>query len=350
MNVDFDLPDSLIATAPVHPRDHCKLLVYDRKTKTITHQTFKDIGQYINKGDLLIANQAKVSPRRVYWKVNDKEQEIIFLMLMDQTNSITTWQAIVSGKNLKYNTSYKIADEISFEIISKQEKLSVIKVNANLQEMNDFFQKHAFLPIPPYIQKQRKLQNANKDLDLDQQEYQTVFACQEGAVASPTAGLHFTQNLITSLQGKGVLWKEIFLEVGWGTFAPVTQENFEKKQLHEEKVKIELETIQAIHKARPNNKVFAVGTTVVRSLETWAREGSPVIDFEKQSNLFIYPPFSFQVVDALITNFHMPQSSLLLLVASFLGEDGDKVLKELYEEAIANEYRFYSYGDAMLIL
>ncbi|MCB0273106.1 MAG: S-adenosylmethionine:tRNA ribosyltransferase-isomerase, partial [Bdellovibrionales bacterium] len=305
----FDLPSSLIALKPTLKRDHCKLLVYDRQKDQIFHRTFSDIVEYLQPQDHLVLNHARVSPRRLYWMGPKKrKQEIVFLSLVESHEKFCVWDAIVSGKNLEFQKNYVIDSDLTFRILERREKLSRIEVNCTLEKLETYMESSGLLPIPPYIMKARY---ENKEQVLrkeDREDYQTVFAKKEGASAAPTAGLHFTSELLEEIEKNQTQIHSLFLEVGWGTFSPLTYKNFETKKLHEEYIEIDKQTTQALYQAKQKHeKIVAVGTTVVRTLETWASLDCPQMDFRTLSDLFILPPFKFQVIDQLVTNFHLPQ-------------------------------------------
>lgn len=351
--IDFHLPDALIATEPNAQRDQCKLLVYDRQKETIEHHRFSDIASYLTPEDLLVLNQAKVSPKRIFWVGPKKrKQEMVFLQLLESNESYCTWEVIVSGKNLPLEQPFVLFGDVSFRIVLRKDKLAKVVVNCSVAKLDAHLQEHGELPLPPYIRKQRRGMGQPEYSAQDQEAYQTVFAQTPGASAAPTAGLHFTPELLEQIEAQGIGIEKIFLEVGWGTFAPLTQKNFDEKKLHQEYFEIPQDVAQKVSEVKKSGrgKIVAVGTTVVRSLETWAEFDAPIMDIRASSDLFIFPPYEFKVVDALITNFHLPGSSLLLLVAAMLGKRGVLPLQRIYQEAIEHEYRFYSYGDAMLIL
>ena len=329
---DYNLPKELIAKYPVEPRDSCRLMVLNKERQSIEHKTFRDIKNYLNEGDLLILNDTKVIPARLFGK-KETGAKVEILLLRPITDLI--WEAL--GKNIK---RLKIGDEIIFgkkfkgKLLEKS-KDGTIKLELIGDNIKDLIYKYGHIPLPPYIER--------LDEEKDKVLYQTVFARKEGAVASPTAGLHFTENLLQRLKEKGVNISYITLHVGIGTFKPIKTEDITKHKMHEEYFSIPEETIKLINRAKGNKKrVIAVGTTVVRALETYAitnkREGL--------SNIFIYPPYKFKIVDSLITNFHLPKSTLLLLVSAFAGKD---FILKAYNEAIKKRYRFFSYGDAMFI-
>jgi len=330
---DYHLPDELIAKYPIEPRDRCRLMVLNRKDKSINHRIFRDIVDYFNKGDLLILNDTKVIPARLMGK-KESGATIEILLLNPITDSI--WQAL--GKNLKRwkeGQKIKIGDDFFVELLEKEEE-GKIKVKLIGNDIRALINKYGNIPLPPYIR--RKVEDRDKNF------YQTVFAKKEGAVAAPTAGLHFTRELLDKLRKKGVVIKYITLHVGIGTFKPIKTENIREHKMHEEYYFIPQDTKEAILEAKgKGNRIFATGTTVVRTLETFALTGKR----EGFSNIYIYPPFKFNIVDALITNFHLPKSTLLLLVSAFA--DREFILKA-YNEAVKKRYRFFSYGDAMLII
>ena len=353
MLIDFELPEELIATHPSQQRDHCKMLVYERATGILRHVLFHEIDLVLNSEYFLVLNQARVNPCRLFWlDSSTKQQEILFLKNIQDGENSSVWEAIVSGKNLHVGTWYKIENDLSFSLVDdRKNSLAVVKVNKNKKALDQILETSAQLPIPPYILKRRAEQGEEKYSDQDQHHYQTIFSKKSGAVAAPTAGLHFTDDTFSSLKKKKIDWDFLHLEVGWGTFAGLTQENFETKKLHAEHVDLTSETAKNILSAiGRRKKILAVGTTTVRSLETWGQMGKSETGYQGDTEIFILPSYQFSVVDAMLTNFHIPKSSLLLLVSAFLGQDGDKKTLDIYHEAIAQKYRFYSYGDCMLIL
>ncbi|MEZ4820066.1 MAG: tRNA preQ1(34) S-adenosylmethionine ribosyltransferase-isomerase QueA [Bdellovibrionota bacterium] len=352
--ITFDLPGHLVATQPTARRDACKLLVYHRQQDRIEHKRFYDIKSYLQTSDHLVFNHAKVSPKRVYWVgPSQRKHEIVFLRLLESDTTQSTWEVILSGKKLKEQQPYILSDsdQISFRITKRLGKIAHVELNCTVDKLEIFLATHGLLPLPPYILKSRRESGQEQHSLQDQKDYQTVYAAKSGAAAAPTAGLHFTKELIQDIQALGVHRHDLFLEVGWGTFAPLTEKNFTEKKLHQEYIEIDKVVTSSLLQAKVNKqKVIGVGTTVARSLETWASYDCPPVDFHTTSDLFIYPPYRFQVLDAMITNFHLSGSSLLLLVAAFLGEGGVRKIIDIYREAVQQEYRFYSYGDAMLIL
>jgi len=330
---NYNLPKELIAKYPVEPRDSCRLMVLNRKDKSIKHTIFRNIGDYLEKGDLLVLNDTKVIPARLIGRKETGSKIEIFLLRELGEN---VWEAL--GKNIK---RLKLGQKVIFgndfycELLEKS-KDGKIKVKLFADNVKEAINKYGHIPLPPYI--------SREDEEKDRQLYQTVFARKEGAVASPTAGLHFTEELLNQLKEKGINITYITLHVGLGTFKPIKVEDITKHKMHEEYYSIPDESLNLIKETKEKNKrVIAVGTTVVRALESYGKTGKK----EGYSDIYIYPPFQFKIIDALITNFHLPKSTLLLLVSAFAGRD---FIMRAYKEAIKNKYRFFSYGDAMLII
>jgi len=329
---NFELPQELIAKYPVEPRDHCRLMVLHRENQKIEHKIFYQIIDYINEGDLLIFNDTKVIPARLIGTKETGAKIEIFLLRPLKED---VWEALIKNvRRLKIGSKVYISEDFFIELIERKEETALIKLNT--EDIKKAIEKYGHIPLPPYIDRE--------DEEKDKQMYQTIFASKEGAVAAPTAGLHFTEELITKLKQKGVKIGFITLHVGIGTFKPITTEDITKHKMHEEFYQIPEETIKLIKETKENNKnIFAVGTTVVRTLESYAKTGKT----QDYTNIFIYPPYKFKLVGKLITNFHLPKSTLILLVSAFAGKD---FILKAYNEAIKEKYRFFSYGDAMLIL
>lgn len=330
---DYELPKELIAKYPVEPRDSCRLMVLNRKTKTIEHRIFRDLGDYLEEGDMLVLNDTKVIPARLKGKKETGANIEIFLLRPFSENE---WEVLVKNiKRLKEGQEVIIAQDFRVRLLEKYEegKAKVKLVGENIKQL---IEKYGHVPLPPYIERE--------DEEKDKDYYQAVFAKKEGAVASPTAGLHFTEELLEKLEKKGVKKAFCTLHVGLGTFRPIQTEDITKHKMHKEFYQIPDETLKLIEETKQKGKkVVAVGTTVVRTLETYARTGKK----EGFSDIFIYPPYEFKIIDTLITNFHLPKSTLILLVSAFA--DRDFILKA-YKIAVEKKYRFFSYGDAMLIL
>ncbi|MEW6285960.1 MAG: tRNA preQ1(34) S-adenosylmethionine ribosyltransferase-isomerase QueA [Chloroflexota bacterium] len=342
---DYDLPESSIAQTPVEPRDASRLLVLHRDTGALEHRIFRDVGEYLRPNDLLVLNQTRVIPARIYAR---KETGGRVELLLLRRRDLVTWEALVGGKGLRVgkkvfvdivdaepsseNQSKKIAAEI-VEILAGSERL--IRFS---EPIEPYFPKVGHVPLPPYIHEELK----------DPERYQTVYAREPGSAAAPTAGLHFTPRLLDELQGNGVKIAYVTLHVGLDTFAPVTEENPEEHKIHTEWCHLPQETADAINQTRAaGGRVIAVGTTSVRTLETAANRQLPITSYSGTTSLYILPGYQFKLVDAMITNFHLPKSTLLMLVSAFAGRE---TILRTYETAVREGYRFYSFGDAMLIL
>jgi S-adenosylmethionine:tRNA ribosyltransferase-isomerase len=334
---DYYLPEKLIAQKPVDPRDSSRLLVLKKNLGNIENKTFNEIGDYLNKGDVLVVNNTKVIPARLYGrKTTGAKVEIVLLKRISKD----TWEALVRpGNKIKPGANLIFKDEILKAEVKDYAKgggrVLEFQYNGNFE---DILNNVGVVPLPPYIYK--KLENGER--------YQTVYAKENGSAAAPTAGLHFTPELINKLKNRGVIFCSVLLHVGLGTFRPVKTENVEDHEMHSEYFEINEETVEKINNARKNgNKVVCVGTTSVRVLESVADNKGLLKKSSGWTDIFIYPGYNFKVVDAMITNFHLPKSTLLMLVAAFAGEE--KVLNA-YKEAVNNNYRFFSFGDAMLII
>lgn len=329
---DYHLPDDMIAQIPIEPRDSSRLLVLDRKTGEVTHRIFRDIGDYLNPGDLLVLNQTRVIPARLY--ANKPTGGCVEILLL-RREDLLTWECLVGGKGLSTGKRVTVENGPEAEILSVLEgSRRLVKFGERIEP---FFPNAGHVPLPPYIH--TTLSNPER--------YQTVYARESGSAAAPTAGLHFTPGLLDELQAKGVQIAYVTLHVGLDTFAPVNEENPEEHKIHTEWCELGQETADLINKTRENKgRIIAVGTTSVRTLETW-KGGSPIKSFTGPTDLFILPGYKFNLVDAMITNFHLPRSTLLMLVSAFAGRE---LILKTYKTAIKEGYRFYSFGDAMLIL
>lgn len=330
---DYELPKELIASYPVEPRDSCRLMVLDRKTGEIQHRIFRDIVEYLQPGDLMVFNDSKVIPARLIGKKEGGKAKIeVFLVRQIEDN---VWYALIKNiRRLKEGQKIVVGEEFYVEFLGREDEKAVVKLHS--ENIFQDLEKYGHVPLPPYIERQ--------DEEKDKQLYQTVYARKEGSVASPTAGLHFTQKLIENIKNRGVNTAFVTLHVGLGTFKPIKTSNIQEHKMHEEFYTIPDETLQLIHKVKESGKsVIAVGTTVVRTLESFAKTGIK----EGFTDIFIYPPYQFKIVDKLITNFHLPKSTLILLVSAIAGREN--ILKA-YNTAVRERYRFFSYGDAMFII
>ena len=337
---DYDLPQKLIAQEPLPQRAESRMMVLDRKKGQVIHSRFKELYSYLNKGDVLVLNNAKVIPAKVWGKKEKKELEFLFLRECGEG----LWEVLCRPAR-----KVKLGDVISFSpgfegkiIRIESEGKRVIQFSS--KDVLSQLKKMGFAPLPPYIKRTKK----NLELkELDIERYQTVFAQKEGAIAAPTAGLHFTPQTLERIKAEEVTIVYISLDVGLATFQPVRAERVEEHQMFEEVYTVGPAVSQAIHSTKEKSRpVVAVGTTSVRALESAFKEGK-IRPGKSSTRLFIYPGYKFKVVDRLLTNFHFPRSTLLMMVAAFAGLD---FIKKAYEEAIREEYRFYSYGDCMLII
>lgn len=341
---DYDLPEELIAQMPVDKRENSRMMVLDRKNKTIMHKHFYDIVDLIDPNSLLVLNNTKVLPARLYG-IKEETGAKIEIFLLKQLDG-KQWETLIKpSKRIKEGTLIKVSDELSARAISQTEEDGGWIVEL-IYEGNvlDVLHRNGNIPLPPYIE--RKLQN-DEIKKLDFERYQTVYAKDEGSVAAPTAGLHFTEEILNKLKSKGVGIAYVTLNVGLGTFRPVKCENILEHKMHSETFEITQETADMINSAKKDGKkIIAVGTTTVRTLETAYQKYGMIKACHDESKLFIYPPYEFKVIDNLITNFHLPKSTLLMLVSALAGKD---FIFEAYKEAIENKYRFFSYGDCMYI-
>ena len=332
----YDLPEELIAQTPIEHRDESRLMVLNRANQTIEHKVFKDIVDYLKPGDVLVRNNTKVIPARLYGK-KETGANIEFLLLNNIEGDI--WESIVRpGNKLHIGTKVIFGDGLlEAEVLDVMEG-GTRKVKFTYQGIfNEILDKIGLMPLPPYIHEELK----QKD------RYQTVYAKYNGSAAAPTAGLHFTPELFEKLKQKGVEVANVTLHVGIGTFRPVKVEKVEEHHMHSEHFYIKEEDAEIINKAKQEGRrVIAVGTTSCRVLETVADENGLVKATEGDTQIFIYPGYKFKILDGLITNFHLPESTLLMLVSSLAGRD---FIMKAYNEAVKEKYRFFSFGDAMFI-
>ena len=333
----YDLPEELIAQHPVEPRDASRLLVIDRKGGSLADRHFYDVTDYLKEGDVLVINNTKVIPARLigHRKGHTGEVEFLLLKRMDYTH----WRCLVRpGKKLQVGAEVVFSDELSATVVEKCEEGERIVEFAFDGVFEDILTRVGAMPLPPYIKEKLK----------DGKRYQTVYSKVDGSAAAPTAGLHFTEELLAGIRAKGVIVVEILLHVGLSTFRPVKAENIEDHKMHEEYYEISDEAAGAINAAKvEGRRVICVGTTSVRTLESAADRKGHVVAGSGNTHIFIYPPYDFKIVDALITNFHLPESTLLMLVSALMGRE--EALRA-YKHAVEEKYRFFSFGDACLIL
>ncbi len=332
----YDLPEAQIAQTPAEPRDSSRLLAYNLRTKKIEDRVFRDIVEYLRAGDVLVVNNTKVIPARMYARTaHGGVVEVLLLKRYD----LRTWEVLMRpGKKGKIGARMTVGDELAFTVKEITETGERIVEFAFEGAFEDALQRVGTMPLPPYIKE--KLEN--------QSRYNTVYSKVDGSAAAPTAGLHFTPALLKALQDKGVQVAEVLLHVGLGTFRPVSEEIITDHKMHSEYYQIGEEAAGIINAAkREGRRVIAVGTTSVRTLESVANEQGMVEAKSGNTEIFLYPPYKMKCVDGLITNFHLPESTLIMLVSCLTGREE---ILEAYKYAVENKYRFFSFGDAMLIL
>ncbi len=335
---DYHLPRELIAQEPINPRDHAKMLVVSKVSEKFEHQHFYDLPKFLKKGDVLVFNNTKVFKARLFGKIADTEAKAeIFLLRPLQNNQ---WEVLLKpGKKLFSGITVQFNFELGCKIIEKPvDGMAIAEFNQTPSQVLKISDKIGHVPIPPYIK--------NEPTDAD--DYQTVYAKVVGSVAAPTAGFHFTEKLLNEIKKIGVQVEFVTLHVGLGTFLPVKTEKIEDHKMHSEWVEVSKQTAEAINQAKSEGRrVIAVGTTTARTLEGVAKTQRELKKFSGDINIFITPGFKFKVIDGLITNFHLPKSTLLMLVSALAGRDK---ISKAYQVAIDQKYKFFSFGDAMLIL
>lgn len=327
----YDLPEKLIAQTPLEKRDNSRLLVYDRKTGDIEHKVFHDILDYLHVGDVLVVNNTRVLPARIYgYKDTGAKIEI----MLQKRKNMTDWEAIARPtKRLKIGTKLVFSEHLSCEV-TKIGEYGCVEIKFAFDGVFEHrLSEVGTMPLPPYIKEKLK----------DKERYQTVYSKVEGSSAAPTAGLHFTPELLQKIREKGVQIVEVLLHVGLGTFRPVKEDNILKHDMHSEFFVMSEENAKILNNAKSEGRrIIAVGTTSVRVLESSCIDGK-FVPMQKETKIFIYPPYKFKAVDALITNFHLPESTLIMLVSAFIGRDETM---RVYETAVKEKYRFFSFGDA----
>ena len=350
----FDLPPELIAQQPAARRDGSRLLVLDRKSGKIEHRQFSDLLEFLKSGDVLVLNNSRVIPARLHG-TNEKTGGKFEILLLEENAPNDWWTMMRPGKRAKIGTEIKIGKRnaesgnmVATVCETNAEGHRRLKFSGTIN-IFDALEKIGEMPLPPYIERAG-------DTAEDHERYQTVYAQAAGSVAAPTAGLHFTPEMLAKIRARGVKICFVTLHVGAGTFLPVKVENVAEHKMHAERFEIGEETVEAINAAKKSSqRVIAVGTTATRALESVARENAGNLNIYKgKTNIFIFPPATFKVVDGLLTNFHLPESTLLMLVSAFAAPgdktSGRELIRQTYAEAIREKYRFFSYGDAMLIL
>jgi S-adenosylmethionine:tRNA ribosyltransferase-isomerase len=350
---NYELPQELIAQHPAPDRSASRLLVLHRKNGLIEHRTFPDLLNYLNPGDCLVVNNSKVIPARLR-AMRPGSGGMAELLLVEEVSTNHWWAMVRPGKRLRVGSTVELLKKnggkcgITGEFVKKNEEGHALvrfhdtpDIKNNLAELGE-------IPLPPYIER------SEGTLPLDQERYQTVYARPQGSVAAPTAGLHFTPEILGELAARQILRAEVTLHVGLGTFSPVKVESLEQHKMHEERFELQPDDAELINQTKARGgRVVAVGTTSLRVLESIAQMRGKVEPLAGRTRLFVYPPCEFRVVDALLTNFHLPHSTLLMLVSAFAAPgktEGREMVLRAYSEAVRNRYRFFSYGDAMLLL
>jgi S-adenosylmethionine:tRNA ribosyltransferase-isomerase len=342
----YDLPEELIANHPVHNRDESRLMVIHRDTGKIEHKLFKDVINYFSEGDVMIMNNTKVFPARMYGNKEKTGAKIEVFLLRELNRESLLWDVLVDparkiriGNKLYFGEDDSLVAEVIDNTTSRGRTLRFLfdgpyeEFKAKITELGE-------TPIPKYIRREVEPE--------DEERYQTIFAKEEGAVAAPTAGLHFSRQLLKRLELKGVLFSEITLHIGLGTFRSVEVEDLTKHKMDSEQMMITPEAAEIVNKAKRNKqRVCAVGTTAMRAIETSVSTEGELNPYNGWTNKFIFPPYDFSIADSMITNFHTPLSTLLMMISAFCGHD---LMVEAYQQAVKEKYRFFSYGDAMLIL
>ena len=345
-NFNFELPIDLLAEHPVEHRDESRLMVLHRDTQRIEHKLFKEVTEFFNEGDVMVLNNTKVFPARLIGNKEKTGAQIEVFLLRELNKEQRLWDVLVDparkiriGNKLYFGDDETLVAEVIDNTTSRGRTLRFL-FDGTYEQFRDKLKNLGQTPLPKYIKREEE--------SFDRERYQTIYAKHEGAVAAPTAGLHFSKHLLKRLEIKGVDLAEITLHVGLGTFNPVEVEDLSKHKMDSEELIIDDNAVSIVNKAKSNNnKICAVGTTSMRGLESSVSSNNFLNSFQGWTHKFIFPPYNFKIGDAMITNFHLPKSTLLMMVSAFAGHD---FIKEAYQEAIKEKYRFYSYGDAMLIL
>ncbi|WP_029035143.1 tRNA preQ1(34) S-adenosylmethionine ribosyltransferase-isomerase QueA [Salinimicrobium terrae] len=342
----FDLPDELLAEYPSENRDEARLMVLNRKDQTIEHKQFKDLIDYFEPQDVMVLNNTKVFPARLFGNKEKTGARIEVFLLRELNAETRLWDVLVDparkiriGNKLYFGEDESLVAEVIDNTTSRGRTLRFL-YDGSYEEFRDKLTELGETPLPKYIK--RDVQPEDKE------RYQTIYAKSEGAVAAPTAGLHFSKHLLKRLEIKGIDFAEVTLHVGLGTFSPVEVEDLSKHKMDSEEAFIEKPAVDTINKAiSEKRKICAVGTTVMRSLESSVSSNRTLNEFSGWTNKFIFPPYDFSIANCMITNFHTPKSTLLMMISAFAGHD---FMKKAYAEAVKEKYKFYTYGDAMLIL
>lgn len=343
---EFDLPEELLSEYPSEDRDECKLMVIDRNTGKIEHKLFKDLINYFDDGDVMVLNNTKVFPARFIGNKEKTNAEIEVFLLRELNKEEKIWDVIVDparkvriGNKVYFDDSGILVAEIIDNTTSRGRIIKFLFEGKD-EDFKSVLNSYGKTPLPKYIKR--------KDEPFDKERYQTIYAKNEGSIAAPTAGLHFSKNLMKKLEIKGINFTELTLHIGLGTFEPILVEDLSKHDMHSENLIISQETADLVNRQKEKKKrICAVGTSVIRGIESSVSSNKQLKPFEGWTNKFIFPPYNFAIPNCMITNFHISKSALLVLVAAFAGKD---LIMEAYKEAIKEKYNFYSYGDAMLVL
>ena len=343
---NFDLPDELLAEHPSDNRDEARLMVLDRKNQTIEHKLFKDLIDYFDEGDVMILNNTKVFPARLYGNKEKTGARIEVFLLRELNEEQRLWDVLVDparkiriGNKLYFGDDETLVAEVIDNTTSRGRTLRFL-YDGSYTEFRKKLTELGETPLPKYIKRDVEPE--------DEERYQTIFAKNEGAVAAPTAGLHFSKHLLKRLEIKGVELPEITLHVGLGTFNPVEVEDLSKHKMDSEEIIVGPEAVDVINKGiKEKRRVCAIGTTAMRAIESSVSSNGTLNEFSGWTNKFIFPPYDFSIANCMVTNFHTPKSTLLMMVSAFAGHD---FMKRAYEEAVKEKYNFYTYGDAMLII
>tara|TARA_Y100000758_G_scaffold283284_1_gene231990 strand:- start:127 stop:1185 length:1059 start_codon:yes stop_codon:yes gene_type:complete len=337
---EFEIPEKLIAQNPSKKRDKCKLMIIDRKSGEIQHKIFSDIIHLFNKGDVLVLNNTKVFPARLYATKDKSDAKVEVFLLRELENDL--WEAMVKpARKVRIGNKLIFDKKISCDVIDNTVSGGrVLRFEYNVNSLYPFIDKEGLSPLPPYIKRE--------SIPSDKKNYQTVYASERGSVAAPTAGLHFSEGLLKRIEKKGVNIVYVTLHIGLGTFRPILVEDLTRHHMDSEYYEIPIKTADIINEAKSKKKkVWTVGTSTNRALETVVVSGFQITSKMGWTDKFIYPPYKFKMCDRLITNFHQPKSTLMMLVSAFADKN---IILNAYQEAIKKKYRFYSYGDAMLLL
>ncbi|EHQ43210.1 MULTISPECIES: tRNA preQ1(34) S-adenosylmethionine ribosyltransferase-isomerase QueA [Myroides] len=345
-NFNFDLPEELLAEFPAENRDEARLMVIDRKTGTIEHKLFKDVVDYFGEGDVMVLNNTKVFPARLYGNKEKTGARIEVFLLRELNEEQRLWDVLVDparkiriGNKLYFGEDDSLVAEVIDNTTSRGRTLRFL-YDGSYEEFRTKLQELGETPIPKYINREVVPEDAER--------YQTIYAKEEGAVAAPTAGLHFSKHLMKRLEINGIKFAEITLHIGLGTFNPVEVEDLSKHKMDSEEFVVSQEACDIVNNAKEEkHRVCAVGTTCMRALESSVSSSQTLNPYRGWTNKFIFPPYDFSIADCMITNFHMPKSTLLMMISAFCGHD---LMMKAYKEAVEEGYKFYSYGDAMLIL